>query len=253
MKKGKVELEEGELNLSTKLFGLLIAIVIGLVIDRSNFLLFHSIVELLCVVIGMMIVVVSINTLDKTKRNIISYLGISYGFIAMLDLLHTLSYKGMNVFNITSANIPTQLWISARYMESISILISIIYFHYNKKINNKKIISIYTIISLFLIGSIFRYQIFPTCYIEGIGLTLFKKISEFLIIGILILSSIIIGKNKNKLNKKIYNYIKYSIIATITSEIFFVFYIGVYDSSNVIGHIFKIISYYFIYNLIIET
>jgi PAS domain-containing protein len=44
-----------------------------------------------------------------------------------------------------------------------------------------------------------------------------------------------------------------SIISTIASEIAFTFYIGVFDFSNVLGHIFKIIASFFAYKAIIET
>jgi PAS domain S-box-containing protein len=43
-----------------------------------------------------------------------------------------------------------------------------------------------------------------------------------------------------------------SIISTIVSELAFTFYIGVYDLSNLIGHIFKIISFYLIYLAIVQ-
>lgn len=40
---------------------------------------------------------------------------------------------------------------------------------------------------------------------------------------------------------------------TIRSELAFTFYIGVYDLSNLVGHIFKIISFYLIYQALIVT
>jgi PAS domain S-box-containing protein len=45
----------------------------------------------------------------------------------------------------------------------------------------------------------------------------------------------------------------WSIITTIISELAFTFYISVYGLSNLVGHIFKIISFYLIYIAIIET
>ena len=44
-----------------------------------------------------------------------------------------------------------------------------------------------------------------------------------------------------------------SISATIISELAFTFYVSVSDLSNFIGHIFKIIAFFFIYKAIIET
>ena len=43
-----------------------------------------------------------------------------------------------------------------------------------------------------------------------------------------------------------------SIISTMISELAFTFYIGVYDFSNLLGHLFKIIAFYLIYVGIIQ-
>jgi len=53
------------------------------------------------------------------------FLVISVGYlgVAILDTLHTLAYKGMGVFPEASANLPTQLWISGRYLEAITFLL----------------------------------------------------------------------------------------------------------------------------------
>ena len=45
----------------------------------------------------------------------------------------------------------------------------------------------------------------------------------------------------------------WSILLTIVSELAFTFYIDAYGLSNLIGHFFKIFSFYFIYKAIIET
>ena len=42
-------------------------------------------------------------------------------------------------------------------------------------------------------------------------------------------------------------------MTTIGAELAFTFYVGVYDLSNLLGHIFKIISFYLVYKAIIET
>ena len=44
-----------------------------------------------------------------------------------------------------------------------------------------------------------------------------------------------------------------SIAATIVSELAFTFYVGVFDLSNLVGHYFKIIAFYPIYEAIIKT
>lgn len=81
----------------------------------------------------------------------------------------------------------------------------------------------------------------------------FKKISEYIICSILLAGIFLLNKNKNKFEPKIYRNVLLSIICTIISELAFTFYISNYGFSNLIGHYFKIFSFYLIYRAIIET
>jgi len=60
-------------------------------------------------------------------------------------------------------------------------------------------------------------------------------------------------KFRNEFDKKILILIISSILATMIGELAFTFYVSVYGLSNLIGHIFKIIAYFFLYKAIIEV
>ena len=176
--------------------------------------------------------------------------GISFLFISVLDLLHMLSYSGMGIMHEFDANLPTQLWIAARYWQSISYLLAL--FAINKKINASSLMVSGVVIIILLLLSIF-YGFFPTSFIEGTGLTLFKITSEYIINLILLTSAIVLYKLRNEFNIKVFLLIILSISATIISELAFTFYVDVADFSNFVGHIFKIVAFFFIYKAIIET
>ncbi|MBN1802520.1 MAG: PAS domain S-box protein [Candidatus Lokiarchaeota archaeon] len=214
-----------------------------------NFLLFHSIAELFSIIIAGGIFVIGWNSKKYMDSSFFLIIGVSFLFIGILDLLHTLSYKGMGIFIEYGSNLPTQLWISARYLEILSFLLAI--WRINKKVHSSYLISGYMIITSILIVLIFT-GIFPTCYIEGIGLTMFKITSEYIIVSLLILSFFFIVKLRKEFSKNIYRCLLIFIISTIISEMAFTFYIGVYDFSNLLGHIFKIGAFYFLYKAIIQ-
>lgn len=231
-------------------FGLLILFGIYLT-SFYSFLLFHSIAELFSIVIAFGIFIVAWHSRRFLDNNYLLFIGIAYLFIAAIDTLHTLAFKGMGVFQGYDANLPTQLWIMARYLESISLFIAP--FFLSRKIRVGAVFFAYTAAIVFLLGTIFYLPIFPDCFIEGKGLTPFKKISEYLISLILFASLILLIRKKNEFERPVLILVVWSIIATIISELAFTFYISVYGLSNLVGHIFKIISFYLIYKAIIET
>ena len=153
----------------------------------------------------------------------------------------------MNIFEGYDANLPTQLWIAARYLHASSFLMAFLLIY--KKINPNDLVIGYTFITAFLVILIFT-ELFPVCY-SG-GLTPFKIISEYVIIGILAFSLSVLYKNRSELDITMFYLIIFSILSTMIAELAFTFYIGVYDLSNLVGHIFKIISFYLIYLAIIQ-
>lgn len=229
-----------------------IVIFVGLIyLGLKNYLIFHTMVELYSTIIAFVMVTLSFNAYSINKDDKIIFLGIAYGFIAVFDLLHMFTYKGMGTFADDSTNIPIQLWIVARYMESLSFLIYVT--SKNKKPSIKKTIYIYAFISILILISIFYFKIFPDCYITEYGLTPFKIISEYIICVILLFTILFFLKlNYENINKNNV-FIIYSLITDIVAEMFFVFYIDVYNISNILGHIFALHSYYFIYIILARS
>lgn len=241
------------LNLK-KFFSIIIYALVLLGIYLTSFksyLLFHSIAEVFSIVIACGIFLLAWNTRRLIDNHYLLFLGIAYLFVGTVDFVHTLAFKGMNIFSGYDANLPTQLWIIARYLESISIFLAPIFLI--KRLNPYLTFIIYLIVTSALFISIFTIPVFPDCFIEGKGLTLFKIISEYIISSILSASILVLLKFKEKFEKTIFNYILWSIILTICSELAFTFYVSVYDLSNMIGHFLKIISFYLIYKAIFEV
>jgi len=88
-----------------------------------SYLLFHSMAEVFSISIAFAVFMISWNSRNHTQNPYLVYLGIAYLFIGMIDFVHTLSYKGMNIF-VDYDYYANQLWIGARYLESITLFYS---------------------------------------------------------------------------------------------------------------------------------
>jgi len=219
-------------------------------VSLTSFLLFHSIVEVTSVVIISAVFLIAWNSRYYLKNSYLLFLGISFLFVAGIDFLHIMSYKGMGIFPDEGSNLPTQLWIAARYLQSISLLIAP--FMLRKELNVHKVFSIYFAFTSLILASIFSGY-FPDCFIEGSGLTQFKIISEYLISLILLASFFMLHKHKAEFNHDVYMLLSGAIIFSIFAELSFTFYIDVYGFSNMVGHYFKLVSFYLIYKAIVVT
>lgn len=223
-----------------KLANIVILLFIGVQIGLRNYLLFHTSVELTSVIVAVIILIIAFNTYNLSKNSYLLLIGIGYGFVGGFDFLHALAYKGMGIFDGGTANLATQFWITSRYLESITIFVS--YFFMKKKLKPERIIVKYFIVSAILIVSILVLKIFPDCFLDGQGLTSFKIISEYIIIGILFISGVILIINRNEINEVVFKSLISSIVITIASEISFTLYSDVYGIQNMIGHLLKTLS-----------
>ena len=220
---------------------------------QYSYLLFHSLSEIFSIAVAFGIFMVVWNSQRFLDNNYLLFLGVAYFFIGSIDLVHTLAYKGMGVFEGYGANLATQLWIAARYMESISLLAAPLLFLFNKKIELHRVMTLYSGVTILLFLSIFTFNLFPDCFIDGHGLTAFKKISEYIISGILTGSVIVLFAKRNEFDPHIFKFLVLSVIITIVSELAFTFYVSVYGLSNLVGHFLKIISFFLVYKAIIAT
>jgi serine phosphatase RsbU (regulator of sigma subunit) len=227
-------------------------IILGAVfISSQNYLLFHVAIESFGITIIAAMFVIAFSTYHFSQNHFFMFLAISFGFIGIFSFVHTLTYKGMAIFPGVDANIPTQLYIVTKYLTGISLVFSFRYL--NKKLSMSKVVIVYGITSLILFLSIFYWGIFPNCFIEGHGLTPFKIYSEYFNIFILIIVLGLLKKYKNSFHSKVYNNLVYSTIAGILAGLSFTFYVDVYGLSNMLGHIFQLSSYYFIFRGVVET
>lgn len=229
----------------------LVVVIVGLyIISLDNYLLFHSLAELFSIIVAVAFFLIVWNRRSIIENNYILAAGIGYLFIASIDLLHTFAYKGMGIFPGYDANLPTQLWIAARYLESLTLVAS--FSIIGKKVKASNVTTTYLIVTTVLIVSIFGGY-FPDSYIEGEGLTSFKIYSEYLIASILLVALTLLHQKRSTFLPNVYRYLALAIVFTIIAELVFTFYISVYGFSNLVGHFFKLISFYLIYKAVIVT
>jgi len=227
-----------------------VVLVVLYLTSTYNYLLFHSLAEIFSIVVAWGIFLVAWNSRKYLNNNYLLFLGVAYFFVAGFDLVHTLAYKGMDIFVGYDANLPTQLWIAGRYLQSGSLLVAPLFL--KRQIRLGLVMPVFAFLSALIFASIFYWKVFPDCYVEGTGLTQFKIISEYIISAILIGSLGLLVLNRDQFDRDVLFMILCSIALTVISELAFTLYFSVYGPANFLGHYFRIIAFYFIYRAIVD-
>jgi len=215
-----------------------------------SYLLFHGLSELFSIIIACGIFMLVWNTRRFFTNNYFLFIGIAFLFIGFIDTVHTFAYKGMGIFKGYDSNLPTQLWIAARYVQSITFLVAPLFTI--RKLKVGQAFAVYLAASFLLLFAIF-YRIFPDCFIEGQGLTAFKVTSEYIISAILAVSLAFLYRKRTYFDPYILKLLAASTITVIASEMSFTLYADVYGFFNMLGHVLKIVAFYLIYRAMIVT
>ncbi|MDA8227123.1 MAG: GGDEF domain-containing protein [Desulfitobacterium hafniense] len=228
-----------------KIVATCILVIVFYYVSKVNYLLFHTLAEGFAALVAFLIYILATSTYRHSKDNFLLFLGYTYVFIGVLDILHLITYKGIAIVQGYTANTPTQLWIAGRYLEAITLFLAP--FFITRNFSRRLVVGVYGAITGFFVLVIMFYPLFPVCYIEGKGLTLFKILSEYIISLIILGSAYNLYKRQDKLNPNLYSVMIYSMAFFIVSELSFTLYTDVFGVMNFAGHILKLISYYLIF------
>lgn len=232
------------------IIGVIMLLPLSYITAMKNFLLFHIMIEFIVVMVSLGISLVTLSAVDTVTSGFLRFIGTAFLFIGVLEAVHTVAYKGMGIFPGLDADYPTQLWIAARWMEVITFALAV--YRRNARVRVRPLFIVYALVTVVLLFLIMGADVFPSCFIEGSGLTPFKKISEYLISGIFLCLTIHFIVAEKNFPRDIRTYIILSLLFSALAEILFTFYISVYGISNYAGHVMKATSVFMIFLAIVR-
>jgi len=225
------------------------AIVALYLVSRANYLLFHSLVEVFRVVVLFGVFVIAWHSRRWSNETYIVFIGIVFLAVGFLELLHALAYQGMGVFDDHDANLPTQLWIATRYLESASLFVAP--FLVGRRFHGGVAFAVYAAITAALTATIFSGA-FPDCFVTGQGQTPFKIASEY-VIGALFAGAMVPIITRRMFEVGIRRLMIACLATTIAAEMAFTQYVDVYGPANQIAHLLLLLSTYFLYRAVLVS
>lgn len=220
--------------------------------ERNNYLLYHSLAELFSIAVAGSIFLIVWNARRFIDSGYMLLVGVAYLFVAGFDLLHTLAYTGMGVFVGYGSNLPTQLWISARYVEAGSLLLAFAFLRQKPRINLA--LALYGAVFALVMLAIFQWDIFPLCYDDAArAQTPFKIVSEYIIAAMCVGAVVLLHPFRRHFSRSVLWLLTASLLITASSEVVFTLYRDPYGPANLVGHLLKILSFYLIYRALVSA
>lgn len=213
--------------------------------------LFHALAELFRIAIMLTIFVVFWNARRFLDNGYLFFISIAFLFISGLDLLHALASEGMTIFPGQDADLHSYLWIAARYVESISLLIAP--FWVRRKPRTTYLFTGYTVLTVLLLNSIFVWNFYPASYLEKTMWGSFIGVNELLITFILLAAAFRLYQVRTTFALDVYQLMLTSILLAAAAELLFAFYPNNHSAPTHIAHLLRIASVYHVYRAVVET
>lgn len=220
----------------------------------SNFFLpIHTNIEFFCVFVALCTFTVTWYSYLNNCSIYSYFMGHGLLAVGLIDLLHFYSYEGMpHIFANACANRATLYHLAGRFLLSLTFLASV--FLYGKEFCFVKrryrfyflAITIALVIFILITVSL-DSPFYPVMYLPDGGLTPVKIYCEYIIITLFIASIIGYALLYRKHMDVYLQFIISTLTISIFSELCFISYESIYDTANLLGHVFRFASYILIY------
>ena len=219
--------------------------------ELHSYLLFYSLAQVFSVVIACAIFMVSWNARRFAPNNYFLLLGIAYLCVAVMDTLYMLACPGMEVFVGYGGDLHMQIWISARAMQAITLLLVPAFV--TRKVKANLVFPAYALTTTVLLLSIFYWpNAFPACLSDSGQATPFNRLAEYSICAILLAALVWLHRCRRQMDRRVAQLLMMSIAAAFVSELPIAHQVSPYDWLSKLGHLLKIISFYLVYKAVIE-
>jgi serine phosphatase RsbU (regulator of sigma subunit) len=218
--------------------------------SRYSYNLFHGLAELFSVVVEAAVFVIAWNGRRYFVNNYVLSLGIALLFVAGVEVLHTLAYQGLSVFPGYTSNLATQLWIIARSLQTLALIVAPLLMRYRFRAG--WYLAAFGALWAILLVLVFT-QVFPDAFVPGSGLTTFKIVAEYVICAFLLGALGLLVWRRRAFEAPVFRGMAVAILVTIVSEVLFTLYNSPFGLANTGGHLLKIVAFYLVYKAVVQT
>jgi diguanylate cyclase (GGDEF)-like protein/PAS domain S-box-containing protein len=224
----------------------------------AGYLPLHSLLETVSIVIAMMVFVVGWNDYQhKASVNLVPLASVFLG-VACLDFSHIFAFPGMPDY--ATPNGPDKsiyFWLAARSMAALGMLAFVTFaWRQQSRVATRYTLLVAVLGMVGVLHWVFLFQVDSTqglLLMPGVGLTPLKQYLEYSIIALNVAAAVILWR-RMRTPQSFNAVLLFGAVCTMAlSEVYFTLYAQATDVFNLLGHIYKLISYLFIYRVLVAA
>ena len=214
----------------------------------------HTLMEMAAIVVSMLVFAVGWAAHSRERPGNLLLLACVFFGVGLLDFLHTIAYAGMPDFVTPSGpEKAINFWLVARYLSALGLLaVAVLPWRPVSRLSVRwqGLLGVTVLVALVAWLALFRVEWLPRTFIAGQGLTAIKVAAEYGLVVMFATATFFFWRNMR--TQQPYDVVGlFAAVSTMAlSELFFTLYSDVADIFNLLGHVYKVIAYAFVYKSI---
>ncbi len=225
-----------------------------LTLSAPVFLTAHSLMEIFAVIVAALVFFTGHGT-QETVRSIRSLaLGCAFLAVALFDILHFLSYAGMpDLITPNSQHKAILFWLCGRLAAGAGLLAYVLLPEAPAArfpASRYGWAGVLLVLGTLSYGLLVAPQTIPAMYVLGRGLTPLKVALEWGVFGLYLAVAALLYLRRARITHCDSESLMLAVLLMAAGELFFIVYVHVSSTANLLGHIYKVFAYYFLYRAI---
>jgi len=217
----------------------------------ANYLPIHMTLEGVSIVVAMLVFAVSWNAYSSERAGNVVIVACAMLAVGLIDFVHLLSFKGMpELVTPSGAEKAINFWLAARLLAALALAAAALRSWtplHSPRRRHTLLAAALAITALVCWIGLFHQDTLPHTFIEGQGLTPLKIGAEYLIVLLLIVPAAAFYRDARRGAAYDASGLFAAAAVSILSELSFTLYKDVSDIFNLLGHVYKVVAYLFIY------
>ncbi|MDD4979427.1 MAG: EAL domain-containing protein [Gallionella sp.] len=217
----------------------------------SGYLPLHTLLEALAVFVSLQIFTVGWHAHHRGVAGQNLFISCAFLGVAILDFSHAMSYAGMPDFiTPSSPEKAIDFWLAARSLAVTALLIVAIKPWYSLVSRSSRFLVLALVLSFVAVVHwlfLLHHDWLPATFVPGKGLTPFKISYEYVLVLLSVATALVFWQRRN--DQALFNgpWLFAAACAMALSEFLFTLYADVTDIYNLLGHLYKVAAYFFLY------
>ena len=221
----------------------------------ANYLVWHGLMESVSIVIAMMVFSVGWHDRHGRGSGNLTLLACLFFVIGLLDFSHIFSYAGMpDFFGPNDPDKQLNFWMSARFLAALALLLVAIrpwQARLTQTAKNALCAGLMVATLALNVAVIYYREAMPVWFVPGEGLTPLKKGLEYAYILMNLVTALLLWRKMRRPQSFSAPLLFGAVCVMAMGEFFFTLYTTMTGAYNVLGHVYKLISYLLIYRAVV--